>query len=98
MNPPYGRAIGDWVSRLCEQYEQGNVTEAVALLPSRTDTSWFVRISCYRRCFIRGRLKFGDHPQSAPFPSMVVYFGKRPEAFAAAFASLGDLYQRIECN
>lgn len=98
MNPPYGRAIGDWVSRLCEQYEKGGVTEAVALLPSRTDTSWFTRISCYRRCFIRGRLKFGDNPQSAPFPSMVVYFGKRPNAFAAAFASLGDVYQRIESN
>ena len=27
--------------------------------------------------FIRGRLKFGDSKNSAPFPSMVVIFGEK---------------------
>jgi hypothetical protein len=38
MNPPYGREIGDWVEKLCSEHEARRVTEAIALLPSRTDT------------------------------------------------------------
>ncbi len=93
MNPPYGREITHWVTRLCEQYEHGDVTEALALLPSRTETRWFARVGRYPRCFIRGRLKFSDGARCAPFPSMVVYFGQRTAAFAETFTLLGDLYQ-----
>ena len=41
VNPPYGREIGPWVRRLKSQYERGNVCQAIALLPSRTETAWF---------------------------------------------------------
>lgn len=49
------------------------------LLPARTDTRWF-HDYIYGKAevrFIRGRLKFGDRKNSAPFPSMVVIFGER---------------------
>jgi site-specific DNA-methyltransferase (adenine-specific) len=48
----------------------------VMLLPARTDTKWFHEY-IYGKAeirFIKGRLKFGDVKNSAPFPSMVVIF------------------------
>lgn len=48
------------------------------LLPARTDTKWFHRY-IYGKAeirFIAGRLKFGGGKHNAPFPSMVVVFGR----------------------
>lgn len=77
INPPYGREIfyfvrKCWLEALC------NDIKIVALLPARTDTKWFhTYIYKFRRArikFIEGRLKFGNSKNSAPFPSMIVYF------------------------
>jgi site-specific DNA-methyltransferase (adenine-specific) len=71
-NPPYGRVIGDWVKKCAT----GGGKLTVALLPARTDTRWF-HDYIYNKAeirFIKGRLKFGGHKNSAPFPSMVVIF------------------------
>lgn len=80
MNPPYGREIKSWVKKASDA--RGVVV--VCLLPARTDTSWFhdyiynnwwVEIR-----FVRGRLKFGDATNSAPFPSMIViFYGKQKQ-------------------
>lgn len=70
-NPPYGREIGKWVEA-CAKCK----SLAVMLLPARTDTRWFHNY-IYKKAevrFIKGRLKFGDGKNSAPFPSMVVIF------------------------
>ena len=75
MNPPYGREIGKWVKKASEA--RGGV--CVCLLPARTDTKWF-HDYIYKQSeirFIKGRLKFGNATNSAPFPSMVVVFDKR---------------------
>lgn len=74
-NPPYGRAIGKWVRYAYEQSQQPNTT-VVMLIPSRTDTSYF-HDYIYGKAelrFIRGRLRFGDGSDNAPFPSMVVIY------------------------
>lgn len=74
-NPPYGREIGKWVKKCAEESKKNNTT-VVALLPARTDTKWFHEY-IYRRAevvFLRGRLKFGDAKNSAPFPGMIVIF------------------------
>lgn len=94
MNPPYGSGIGDWVEKLAASYEDGDVTAAVALVPARTDTAWFHRLRDYPRLFVRGRLRFSGHENSAPFPSAAFYLGPDPEGFAAAFSELGDVYER----
>lgn len=76
MNPPYGRAIGKWVLKAFSENRGGALV--VALLPARTDTRWF-HDYIYGKAeirFIKGRLKFGDGKNSAPFPSMVVIFKK----------------------
>lgn len=92
MNPPYGREIEDWISYACAQYEEGHVSEAILLLPSRTDTKWFVRLRAYPLCFIVGRLHFSGHDNAAPFPSMCVYLGKQTGKFAAVFGEIGGIY------
>jgi hypothetical protein len=96
MNPPYGREIGDWVEKLCAEHEGGRVTEAVALLPSRTDTQWWKRLREYPVCFVQGRLTFVGSQDPAPFPSAVFYLGPDVARFCRAFGHLGDIYQRIE--
>ena len=76
-NPPYGSKIGEWVRYSYEQAQKPN-TLVVMLIPSRTDTKYF-HDYIYGKAeirFIRGRLKFGDSKTPAPFPSMVVVFGK----------------------
>lgn len=79
-NPPYGREIGRWVEKAWVSSRQG--ATVVMLLPARTDTIWFHRY-IYGRSeirFVKGRLKFGNAKNSAPFPSMVVIFRGTKEA------------------
>ena len=95
MNPPYGDVIAAWVEKLVAEYECGHAAEAIALIPSRTDTQWFRQFAPFPRCFISGRLKFGGHENSAPFPSMAVYLGKNTARFKEDFGDIGDLYVRF---
>lgn len=76
-NPPYGRKISKWVEKCFVESQKEN-TLCVMLIPARTDTKWF-HDYIYNKPnveirFIKGRLKFGDSKNSAPFPSMVVVF------------------------
>lgn len=74
-NPPYGREIKFWIEKACRDAQDGCCT-VVCLIPARTDTKWwheFVSQASEVR-FVRGRLKFGGHRNSAPFPSAVVVF------------------------
>ena len=74
-NPPYGKEIGKWVEKAHRSATEG--ATVVMLVPSRTDTKWFHEFA-YKKAeirFIKGRLKFGDSKNSAPFPSMILIFG-----------------------
>jgi site-specific DNA-methyltransferase (adenine-specific) len=75
-NPPYGRKIADWVEK-CYRESRDIHTKVVLLIPARTDTIYFHRY-IYKTAreirFVKGRLKFGDAKNTAPFPSMVVVF------------------------
>lgn len=59
-NPPYGRAIKDWVKKCYEESKKPNTT-VVMLIPARTDTTYF-HDYIYHKVreirFVRGRLKF----------------------------------------
>ena len=75
-NPPYGRHIADWVKKCYTESLKPN-TQVVMLIPARTDTSYFHEYIYHRAKeirFVRGRLKFGESKNAAPFPSMVVIF------------------------
>ena len=71
-NPPYGREIGKWIEKAYNENKKG--TFVVMLLPARTDTKWFhdYIYNKHKIEFIKGRLKFNDGKESAPFPSMLV--------------------------
>lgn len=74
VNPPYGREIGAWLAKGCNEYQKGKTV--VFLIPSRTDTKWwheYVMWSDEIR-FIKGRLHFDGHKNAAPFPSAIVIF------------------------
>jgi phage N-6-adenine-methyltransferase len=83
-NPPYGRNIGKW-ARKCYLAALAGAT-VVLLVHSRTDTRFF-HDWIYGKAelrFVRGRLKFGDGAQSAPFPSLVaIYRPAKVRALAA---------------
>ncbi len=77
MNPPYGRAIKDWIKKAYEEGQKESTT-VVALLPARTDTRYWhdYVMKADAIYFIKGRLKFGNGENSAPFPSAIVVFRK----------------------
>lgn len=73
MNPPYGREIGKWMRKAHESSKSG--ATVVCLVPARTDTDWWHRYAQRGEVrLLRGRLKFGNSKNSAPFPSAIVVF------------------------
>jgi len=74
LNPPYGRAIKSFMAKANEE-SQGGV-RVVCLVPARTDTQWWWDSVIHHEVrFIKGRLKFGNQKNSAPFPSAIVVMG-----------------------
>ena len=82
MNPPYGRALAQWMRKAyLEARDHGALI--VCLVPARVDTKWWHDYAAKgEHRFPRGRLKFGDGSSPAPFPVAVVIF--RPYLGAAA--------------
>ena len=75
-NPPYGREIHKWLRHALES-SLWYSSLVVCLVPSRTDTKWWhdYVMKAEEIRFLRGRLKFGNSKNSAPFPSAIVIFG-----------------------
>ena len=79
MNPPYSQCR-DFMRKAAAEAQRG--ATVVCLVPSRTDTRWWHAYVWSDNAprpgvevrFLRGRLKFGDSENSAPFPSVVVIF------------------------
>lgn len=91
-NPPYGRAIADWVRKGYEESRKPGTT-VVMLIPSRTDTAYFhdwIFGKASEVRFLRGRLKFtdedGNGEDAAPFPSAVIVW-RSPEKTGREFAT-----------
>lgn len=75
MNPPYGREIKKWIKKVYE--ESLNGATVVCLIPARTDTMYwhdFIFDKADDIRFLKGRLKFGNGKNSAPFPSAIVVY------------------------
>nr|WP_195251986.1 DNA N-6-adenine-methyltransferase [Romboutsia sp. 1001713B170207_170306_H8] len=78
MNPPYVRQIGKWIEKAYNESVKG--ATVVCLIPARTDTKyWHEFIFPYASeiRFIKGRLKFGNSDNSAPFPSALVILSNK---------------------
>lgn len=77
-NPPYGRKIVDWVKKCYEEGQKTNTT-VVLLIPSKTDTAYFHDYIWEKAeiHFLRGRLRFCNSKNAAPFPSLIAVFGTK---------------------
>lgn len=72
VNPPYSRCA-EWVDKAIIEHSKGR--HVIMLLPARTDTKWFHKLLNTPNVnieFVKGRLKFGDSKNSAPFPSVYI--------------------------
>lgn len=76
LNPPYGKTIGLWMRKA--SFEASGGATVVCLVPARTDTRWWHDFCIQHEIrFIKGRLKFGESKNSAPFPSAVIVMRKK---------------------
>jgi len=74
MNPPYSE-VSKWIKKADEESIHA-IT--VALVFAKTDTRWFHQ-HVYKKWeveFIKGRIKFSNSKNPAPYPSMLIFFGK----------------------
>lgn len=72
-NPPYGRAIANWLRKATE------AAIAVFLLPARTDTRWWhdYALKAQEIRFLKGRLSFkrtDGRRSRATFPSVILVY------------------------
>lgn len=71
-NPPYS-TVAKWVQKGYESALAG--ATVVMLVPARTDTRWWHDWAIRGEIrYLKGRLKFGDATNSAPFPSALIIF------------------------
>ena len=92
MNPPYGRHQIKWIEKASEEADKG--ATVVCLIPARPDTKVWQNIifpNASAICFIRGRLKFGNSKDSAPFPSALIVFGECEYTQMKQLKQLGSL-------
>ena len=77
-NPSYGKKISDWVKKYYDESRKPNTT-VVLLIPARTDTAYFhdYILGKSEIHFLRGRLRFGNSKNAAPFPSLIAVFGNK---------------------
>lgn len=80
-NPPYGREQIKFIQKAYDESVKHGST-VVCLIPARPDTKvWQDLIFKHadQICFIKGRLKFGNSKDAAPFPSALVVFGNKKD-------------------
>ncbi len=97
VNPPYGRALPDWMRKCFEEGVNSNIS-IIALVPARTDTRWFHNWCTPGQtsdavCFLYGRLTFLGAKHPAPFPSMLVYYGRNSKRFDDLFDAEGAVWR-----
>lgn len=92
VNPPYARGLGDWIRKCRAESQSGCLV--VTLIPARPDTAyWHDHVAGAADIFmLRGRLKFGDGENSAPFPSCVVVWGADIDLISRISKALPDAW------
>lgn len=76
-NPPYGREQIKFINKALNESVKNNST-VVLLIPARPDTKVWQDVifpNANVICFVRGRLRFGNATENAPFPCAVIVFG-----------------------
>jgi hypothetical protein len=98
-NPPYGDLGPKFVAKLIDEYENGEVSEAVLLVNPRTDAAWFQNLFDYTLCFTDHRIKFWKDGGSSDSPtqgSVFVYLGMNKDKFSEVFGQFGAVVAKAE--
>lgn len=80
VNPPYGNVLKDWIKKCYTESLKGS--RVWALIPARTETQYqhdYGLTKAAFTVFLKGRLRFlqnGQDKGTAPFPTMLLYFGQ----------------------
>ena len=96
MNPPYAsNLIGEFITKLCDEFKRENVSQACVLVNNATETRWFQEITNLASgiMFPKGRVRFW-HPrkESAPLQGQaLIYLGHNTESFYKEFSAFGVL-------
>lgn len=103
LNPPYGRDGGEsnqatWSARLLDQYQAGNVAQAVLLVNAVTDRVWFQPLWAFPICFTDHRIRFYDATGAGGSPThgnALVYLGANRDHFASVFSEFGPVVMSV---
>jgi phage N-6-adenine-methyltransferase len=96
LNPPYSD-LAKFGEKLVKHYRSGEVTEAIALVPSSSETVWFQKLGAVASAlaFPKGRIGFwrSGQGEAKSDPSLhghtVMYLGTQLDKFYNAFSPLG---------
>jgi phage N-6-adenine-methyltransferase len=94
LNPPYNRSLSRWTAKAKAEVERGNAEMVVGLVPARPDTAYWHRdiAGSASVFFLKGRLKFGNAEQVAPFPSCLVVWGGSDDLVTKLQAALPEAW------
>lgn len=95
INPPYADLGPKFVKKLLEEYETGNVIEAILLVNSHsTDAKWFEPLFLHTVCFTNHRSRFWNEDGVGGSPthgSLFAYLGPNKDRFALEFGKFGSV-------
>jgi phage N-6-adenine-methyltransferase len=104
-NPPYGRRNGKsnqklWSKKLIEEYNNGNIKQAILLVNASTSEKWFENLFNYVICFTNHRIKFYSlEKKSQPTKgNAFIYFGLDSLKFEKCFKKYGSIIQKVKRN
>ena len=96
MNPPYASdLIKQFTSRFIEQFNSGDIQQAIILVNNATETIWFQDLLNVASavCFVKGRIKYlntvGEAANSPLQGQAFFYTGKNIAGFLEVFSSFG---------
>jgi hypothetical protein len=97
LNPPYADGvIGQFITKLIDEYRSGRISQTIVLVNNNTDAQWFhdgVNV-CSALCFPLERIKFikpnGDEAPNTAQGQAFLYFGDNVAKFKAVFKAIGS--------
>jgi phage N-6-adenine-methyltransferase len=99
-NPPYGKGVADWLQKAFKEAQAG--CTVVCLIPFRSDTKYFHEDILHKASEIRlikGRLKYNDGSNTAPFPSAVIIFKRgNTKTVWTSYDTYGEYLGSIETS
>lgn len=100
LNPPYGRYISLWTEKVIQEFDQGNIQQAVILVRPASASAWYMDLSkrfakceTYRRiCFINAD---GEAQKQPPHGNIFFYLGDNEQRFREVFSTIGVVSKPI---